>query len=31
MWTMWGVVPGKSPYEELAQLIEKLRKEASAS
>ncbi len=29
MWTMWGIIPGKSPYEDMAQRIEQLRKEAS--
>lgn len=31
MWTIWGIIPGKSPYEEIAQRIEQLRKEASMS
>lgn len=31
MWTMWGIIPGKAPYEEVAQRIEQLRKEASTS
>jgi len=31
MWTIWGIIPGKSPYEELAQRIEQLRREASTS
>ena len=31
MWTMWGIVPGKSPYEDMAQRIEQLRKEASTA
>ena len=31
MWTIWGIIPGKSPYEEIAKRIEQMREEASTS